>query len=152
MKIHEVTNKQNKGKDEDGRNFTLVGGFNPCGLISNVHQVAHLPRTKWTNSPPQKKKNHKKNMKLQSISTGLPFEHPLLVSLYHLSKTIRPDIIHLSGALLWALRLLCHALQGFTLLNFFLSGVNGQCFPCFCWLKIMFEWPVYTCIYVQICI
>lgn len=36
--------------------------------------------------------------------------------------------------------------------EFFLSGVNGQCFPCFCWLKIMFEWPVYTCIYVQICI
>ena len=57
MKIHEVTNKQNKGKDEDGRNFTLVGGFNPCGIFkcsssrsSSQSKMNKLP------PPPEKKK------------------------------------------------------------------------------------------------
>ena len=149
---HEDTWSYQQTKQRKGwrwQEFYLSWWFQPLWTNIKCSSSRSSSQNKMNTPPPPKKK---KNMKLQSISTGLPFEHPLLVSLHHLSKPIRPDIIHLSGALLWALRLLCHALQGFTLLNFFLSGVNGQCFPCFCWLKIMFEWPVYTCIYVQICI
>ena len=73
MKIHEVTNKQNKGKDEGGRNFTLVGGFNPCGLISNVHQVAHLPRTKWTTPPKKKKKKHETTINIYWLTFWTSF-------------------------------------------------------------------------------